>query len=490
MQPLETLTSWRGTLKEALEQATALILANGLSLALPPERTVRDWRSEGVLSREGRAFNGRNVLELLRARQLRDADLPVTLIREYLESRSSAALWNELLGGEAAEVTGELLGETPASLLASEVRGTVLFLGFAVLRQFRKIREGALVGIYHDIPTEIRQAQTRLARMAILSGETDRFASVHELLHNCTKPLSQWAPGPIASHPEYGPMVLIDPELFVPSDDCEKLGEDGGHLPDLIENQLHGMLMDALGRLDQDRRDAAYTRIRGFIAGQPMASFDELLALKRDPRIQGESDLIAFLDQVYLPAHAHDAVRKLVPRCGHCRGPMRNGECRLASCRSLHHKPLAGEGVPLEDALIARPELLRFWCDPAQEELRVYHELRKVHGEAVSLYPLTDACDVGLGALIGVDVKDYRDPVRLGRKLNEGIGRLSLYRRKILAVATRRAREESYLPRLIETLSPALKKRLEVMSVEDAIENLSALPPGSVELSNTEGSDD
>jgi len=475
MHSPDASADWQGTLKEAMAQATLLIEANRLPLELPPERTVRDWRTEGVLSKIGRRFTRRNVVEILRAKQLRDQDLPVVLIREYLQARSDVELLNELQSVPAAALTSDLLSKTPANLIDADVKGTVLFLGYAILKQFREVQKGALVGIYQNIPLEIRQAQARLARIAMMNGEEDHFASVHELLHACTRPMSEWAPGPIAQHPEYGEMVLIDPEMFVPSDDCEKLAEEGGHLEDLIETQLHGMLMDALNRLELEQRDEVYTLIRGFIAERPMASFDELQGLKRNPRIQGEPELIAFLNQVYIPAHAHDAARKLVPRCRHCNGPLRDGHCRLASCRFLHQPSVPGDSLPVDDALIARPEILRFWCDPAQEELRVYQALAAVHGAAVSLYPQTDACDIGLGTAIGVDVKDYRDPERLARKLNESIGRLTLYPRKILAVATRRARESSYLPRLTEHLSPSLRKRLEVMSVDDAIKTLSAL---------------
>jgi hypothetical protein len=111
----------------------------------------------------------------------------------------------------------------------------------------------------------------------------------------------------------------------------------------------------------------------------------------------------------------------------------------------------------------------KYWCDPAQEELRLYYGLQALFGEAVQLYPHQDRCDVAVGAEIGIDVKDYQDPVSLARKLNYSLGGLRLYPRKLLAVAARRARQTHYLDRLREQLLPAVRRSIQVMSVDEVL---------------------
>ncbi|WP_102126680.1 MerR family transcriptional regulator [Deinococcus planocerae] len=456
---------WQGNLKEALVRVRELSRELGLAVEFPTERAVRDWRDEGLLTRMGRRFTGRNVLEILRAKQLRDRDMPVALVKESLAGLSDAQLIEAILSGPAPA--------SAAAINTDHAERTAILLAHAVLKQFETVQEGHLVGQYTHLPKEVRQAQAHLARLALQEpGDTpETFASVHDLFARCVRPLGEWAPRAIANNSQYAEMVLVDPDFLVPSDDCALLAEQGGHLEDLIETQLHGRLTTALGSLDPDERPAVYTRVRQFIAEHPLATREELREVRQDPRLSGE--VAAFLEHVYVPAHADQAQAGMVARCGRCQAPLReDGRCRLITCRALHPVALPGESVPFADAFIARPEILKYWCDPAQEEVRLYRALRRVHGAAVQLYPREDACDVSLGDEIGIDVKDYRDPARLARKLNGSLGGLRLYSRTILAVASRRARNEAYLPRLREHLVPGLRQTLEVRSVDEVIDLL------------------
>lgn len=457
------LPQWRGTLKELLESAGALAERLNLSVGLPTERAVRDWRNEGLLTKEGRSFTGRNQLEVLRIKQLRNQDFPVHAIRDDIAQRSDAELYEALSEGQlfpASNDTHELLLSDTVSLLAG-----------AILKQFEATREEHIVGIYSEIPTELRQAQAYLAHLAFENGETDRFASVHELLALCRKPMSAWAPVPLAGHPGYATAVLIDPEFLVPTEECNQFAEQGGRIDDLIEKRLHEGLTQALSRITEDERAEAYTLVRRFIADHPLATMEELGRIRKNPRLNPK--VAAFLDQVYQPVHVSETRHGQVLRCSHCHGPMTpQGKCRLATCRSLHPVSQTGAALPAERVSVARPEILRYWCDPAQEELRLYHALREVHGDTVHLYPDEDRCDVSLGTRIGVDVKDYANPARLAAKLNSGIGGLRLYDHKILAVAARRARTDQYLARLKEKLTPHLRRTIDVMGVDEAIELL------------------
>jgi hypothetical protein len=149
-----------------------------------------------------------------------------------------------------------------------------------------------------------------------------------------------------------------------------------------------------------------------------------------------------------------------------------DGLCVLAGCRDDHAVRDAAP-IPLEMAYLARPEVLKYWADPAREELRLYDALRREKrlSDRVQLYPHSDRCDVAIGEDVGVDVKDYRDPVRLAQRLNRSIGQLSHYPERILAIARRRWSLD-YRDRLYEQLSPDRQLTLRVMSVDQAISYL------------------
>jgi hypothetical protein len=140
-----------------------------------------------------------------------------------------------------------------------------------------------------------------------------------------------------------------------------------------------------------------------------------------------------------LPIHASDARDGQVRRCAHCNALITENVCSLAGCRDDYPTEDA-PSAPLNAAYIARPEVLKYWADPAREELRLYDELSKSKRlrERVQLYPHSDWCDVAIGEDVEIDVKDYHDPVRLAQRLNRSLGNLGHYPERILAIAKRR----------------------------------------------------
>ena len=118
-------------------------------------------------------------------------------------------------------------------------------------------------------------------------------------------------------------------------------------------------------------------------------------------------------------------------------------------------------------------EVLKYWVDPARDELRLFDSLSKA-GIDASLYPNSDRCDVAVRDYVGIDVKDYRDPVSLARRLNHDVSGLMHYReRRIVAIADRRVRTNSdYIARVRERLRPSICKEIEVLSVTSTIREL------------------
>jgi hypothetical protein len=408
------------------------------------------------------------ALEALGIMRLRSDGLTAGAAAEKCIALNEERLWLFLTAPPAA----------PASPTSAFARDTLHLLAKGILEQYQLVTRGAIVGHTDDrrtgsqnTPLTLWQAGAHLGRLYFEEGREDQAASFHALLDYCTKPLRDWVPHAVWSLPEAADTVFIDADYRVPSEDCEVIAQQmqGTNLEDLIEKRLHNDLTQSLSKLGDDA-DAAYTTIREFIGRHPLATTTELNGLYTQPGLNNAA--IAFVQRLYTPVHANVATQGQVQRCHFCNAPVgRDGRCMLQGCRYDHPHTKLTEAIPLEQARVASPEVLKYWVDPAREELRLYDALRKV-GIAVDLYPHIDRCDIAIGEEVGIDVKDYRDPVRLSWKLNQGIVGLRHYPRSILAVADRRAWNGDYIERLREQLSSENQQRLELRSVSDAIRML------------------
>jgi hypothetical protein len=454
------------------EEAVAVVGSLARRLAIPGEvpslRTLRLWRSRQLLSRSGRRLTRRNLLEILGIMRLRGQGVTMGAAAERC-----AAIDEERL---LSLVT--VMSAAPPTTLADFAEVTLVLLARSVLEQYHLVTQGAIVGhsdsphtAITNTPTSLKQAAARLGRLYLEEGREDRAASLHMLLSLCTQPLGEWAPAAVAGIADAADAVLIDPFYRVPTEECEAIAlrTDGVNMEDLIERRLHRDLGRTLSKLEEDAAPA-YTVIRGFIGRHPLATGPELQTLYAKPELP--TPAVEFVRSLYAPVHASFALHGLVHRCGHCHAVVdRDGRCTLQGCREDHPQGKLAEPVPLDGALVARPEVLRYWADPAREELRIFDALTRA-GVAARLYPHCDRCDVAVADAVGVDVKDYRDPVQLARRLNRGMGGLAHYRRKVLAVADRRARYGDYVERLREQLMPEYRELIDVWSVRETIARL------------------
>jgi hypothetical protein len=344
------------------------------------------------------------------------------------------------------------------------------FLAKSIIFQYQLVKKGYIVGDLDPSKNmPLQQAMAHLGRLYLTERKEDQAASVHHLLQLCMQPIAQWAPQAIASLEPYREAILIDPDYCVPSEDCEAIAEEleGVHLSDLIERQLHEQLTSALKKLGSDV-DWGYTTVREFIVRHPLATRVELAGLSQNPELTNE--VIELVRDLYRPVHAVYAHNGLVRRCSFCQCLLdQSGHCILAGCRQDHPHPHTNQNIQIDEAFIVRPEVLKFWVDPAREELRIYDSLRilsHLQGK-VKLYPHSDRCDISIDD-VGIDVKDYQDPVRLAYRLNRSLGGLSYYSTKILAIAQRRW-SRVYQDRLLEQLDHHSREVLQVMSVDQVI---------------------
>lgn len=353
---------------------------------------------------------------------------------------------------------------------------TLQLLACGILELYRNVDHGHIVGYIDPLqgrhtPDALRKAMTHLGRAYLAEGSPDKAASVHLLLQQCTTPLGAWAPRSLASLSDYRRTILIDPTYLVPSEDCDEIAASAGgaHLDDLMERRWHEALMTTLHSQGAAAAALVYTRVREFLGRHPMASRADLASIAQDPELPYEAG--AWLTSIYRRAHRSEAREGLVPRCGWCQGRWGlDGYCTLVGCRADHPDAKPAEPLPVADAWIAQDALLKYWADPAREELRLYDALQAepALGNIVTLYPHQDRCDVGIAEEIGIDVKDYQDPFRLADRFNRSLGGLSHYPRRILAIAERRW-NAPYRDQLLDRLNDERRISLEVMSVTKAI---------------------
>lgn len=478
------------TLEEAVILMTSYAPTLGLDRSsLPDARTLRSWRVKRILSIEARHFTRRTLLEAFVIVRLRLQGM--TLSAASTVARGIADETALLAQLTTTPTTGVPLVPATASP-GAEQRGidpllTLQLLATGIVALYTRVRAGALVGHsdltqpgYESTPPPLYQAMAYLGRYYFLEGHQDMVASVHQLLFLCQRKLYKWAPRVLAELDGYQDVVLVDPDYRVPSEDCETIAASAkrGDLGDLIEDQLHKRLRGAINR--SASADETYTAIRAFIGAHPLATRSELRALRANQAIPDEA--IAFLDNLYQSVHAYEARDGLVQRCNWCGALISaaTNACSLAGCRDDYPETKTQDPVPLAEARIPPPEALKFWADPAREELRLHKALnsvRRLHGHVI-LYPHSDRCDVSVDDEVGIDVKDYRDPVRLAQRLNGSIGGLEYYPRRILAIARRRW-NRVYREQLLDHLTPERRAQLEVMSVSQTIQVLrdSALAP-------------
>ena len=436
----------------------------------PSVRTLRLWRSKGWLRKDGRRLTQRNLLEALGIMRLAADGVATGTAAQRCASLDDERLTALILNQS----------ETPAIETNDFAKVTLDLLALGIAEQYRQVERGEIVGfVKHGRreverpPIALRQAMARLGRLYFEDGAEDRAASVHLLLEHCMTPLSCWAPSAIIGLPESGGLILIDPEYRVPSEDCTAILAEapGSNLDDLIERRLHRRLSSTISQPGVDV-DRAYTVIREFIARHPLATRAEFRELGNSLEIP--DDAFRFVQSLYNTVHADHWVGGRIDRCYHCSAPIScSGRCFLQGCREDHPRTEKAKPVEPADANVAQSAVLKYWIDPAREELRLFDALRDKKIDA-HLYPHSDRCDVSIGEEVGVDVKDYRDPAPLARRLNRDESGLNLYpNRRIVAVADRRVRNNrEYIPRLKEGLMPDIRESIEILSVGSTIREL------------------
>ena len=317
---------------------------------------------------------------------------------------------------------------------------TVRLLARGLCDIYEQTQSGMAVFQDARMPPSARRACARLSRHCVEAGVPDIGASIHLVMDRLGSALSEWGVPQWTGAFAYSDVVLGDPELGVPSADCETLARGAGSEINAQEELHHEQLRGTVQAYPERDRVEAYTALREFVVRRPALPYAELSTWVV---AAGHIPALRFLSSLYRPApHAAYFGGKL-RTCSHCgallwpdpKDSVREGRCRIRQCRLSHPTAAIGEEIDAPETWrAAPPAVLAYWVGPAQDELLI-HDTLVAAGRQVHLYPMMDAADIGLdGLALGIDVKTYASPLLLGSRLTRSIGRLEIFARRIIAV--------------------------------------------------------
>lgn len=488
---LDTVRQWQGTAEFLTEELNHQIKELKLSVEVPAVRTVRLWRSKNIFSQpKKQRFGFRQILEGLVTALLLKKGWTLAAIAQVLPSLSDIDLQQQI----SAESEGKETIWIPDSLVKDHrkqidlAENAVVLLAQGIIRLYRKINDKNNIVKQDDklLPGELYQGMCKLGRLYIENGQIDQASSVHQILNLARFPLKneQWNL-PIFQQPEfsYRDVTLIDPQMCVPTSDCETIAHHYGGFGEnnLIERRLYNHLKENTEKLAFRRQHLAYTKIRELLGRFSLIGqrklFDYVEKHDLTPLQREISEFFTEVPDIWL-------IKNLAHRCAYCGTLMRphinnkrypDGQCLIIQC-SGHLNPKVGEKLdPNKDQLlVAKPQILTYWTAPAIDELAIY-DIAKKEGLEVELYPNSDICDIGINnRFIGIDAKSYSSPVVLAAKLNHSIGGLIHYSHRIIAISDRLIQENPYyLDILRERLEPKNpQSTLQIMSVSEIIQKL------------------
>lgn len=496
----EDIRQWQGTADAFTLVMQRKVKQLGLPIEAPSLRTVRLWRSKQLLSHpKGQSFGFRQILEGFATALLLKKGWTLAAIAEVLPAFEDMTLEEQIIA-EASGKNPAWLGavETPQLLLSREYHQesaigeeAIVLLAQGILRQYDRILDRREIVRQDDgLPPELQSAMCKFGRLYIEAGQCDRAACVHDVLDRARYSLDGEKWGLEVFHQSsfrFSKVILIDPDLRVPTSDCSVVANISGTFGEdnVIEHRLHTLLRDATERLGVRRQHAAYTTLRGLFGHRSLIGERGLLDYLHDNRLtplQGRI-LEAFFD----PVPDIWLIAGLAHRCAHCGTLMRphpdrkrypEGRCPIRQCNSKYPAKVSERLDPkAEQLLIAKSKILTYWSGPAIDELAILDEAKR-SGLSTELYPESDLCDISIDDYaIGIDAKSYSSPVSLALRLNHSIGGLIHYRRRIIAVSDELVADNlSYL----STLRSLLDKKgdpatLEILSVSSVIKMLRSI---------------
>ncbi|MEN8445704.1 MAG: hypothetical protein ABG776_11905, partial [Cyanobacteria bacterium J06555_13] len=333
-----------------------------------------------------------------------------------------------------------------------------------------------------SIPSELYRAMCKLGRLYIEEGLSDKAACVHPVLDRARHSFRSkaWQLEVFNQNGfRFSDVILIDPDLYVPTSDCAEIAQtNGGWGEDnVVEYRLYQRLKTYTEQLGTRKQHLGYTALRELTVRHSLIKEKVLWDYLEDHQLLPlQEKIIDFFDRI----PESWLIKGKANQCAHCGTLMhphpnyqrfKEGRCPIRQCNS-RYLPKVSEALDPEQhrLLVAKPQILTYWTGPGIDELAIFDAAKK-QGLKAELYPESDLCDVSLNDYeIGIDAKSYISPVSLALRLNQSIGGLGYYQRRIIAISDQLiADNPNYLPTLQSTLAkkgdPATLEVLPVSAV-------------------------
>ncbi|MEL7356836.1 MAG: hypothetical protein AAFN40_09780 [Cyanobacteria bacterium J06560_6] len=487
----DRVRQWSGSAQGLTEEIQHQIGLLNISVVPPALRTIRLWRSKKLLSQpKGKKFGFRQILEGLATALLLNRGWTLSAIGQVLPNLSDADIKKQILAESenkdpnwSAAITQSPAFSDNQRKVTDMAEDAVVLLAQGVLKQYTRILNQEIVRQDDGIPSELYRAMCKLGRLYIETGLPDKAACVHTVLNHARYSFESevWQLKVFSQNDfRFSEVVLVDPDLYVPTSDCAEIaGANGGWGEDnIIEYRLYQRLKTYTEQLGTRRQHLGYTALRELAVRQSLitekALWDYLEEHRLTPLQEGIID--TFFDRV----PESWLIKEKANQCAHCGTLMHphpnhkqfeEGRCPIRQCNS-RYSPKVSEALDPKQhrLLIGKPQILTYWTGPGIDEIAIFDAAKK-QGLKAELYPESDLCDVSLNDYaIGIDAKSYVSPVSLALRLNQSIGGLSYYDRRIIAVSDQLITDNpSYLSVLRSTLSkkgdPATLEVLPVSAV-------------------------
>ncbi|MEV6373611.1 hypothetical protein [Micromonospora musae] len=260
--------------------------------------------------------------------------------------------------------------------------------------------------------------QLALDRLTLLAWHQDAPApaSVVELLQLAQEPFGDWKIDLTDADVDPDESLLI---YGRPTAACEELGRLRGDVEgEIRENALLRAVMDKSRARNAPQ---SYVAFRELLIRQPAIAAIELDARLADPNLALLADEVR---QAYVeapPEAMADGVIRTCAGCGGLRLPLDDDRTWVCQDDSCPAPGTTGADHPASEGMWwLRRELRTFITAPGRAELRIADTIGKL-GVSVALWPDFDACDIAVFTEQPwvADIKAWRNPVRLARRLRE-----------------------------------------------------------------------
>lgn len=482
---------WSGSAKDLTEEIQHQTGLLNISIEPPALRTIRLWRSKKLLSQpKGKKFGFRQILEGLATALLLKRGWTLSSVGEVLPNFSDADIERQILAESenrdpnwsAAIAQSHSFAASPRNIIDT-AEDAVVLLAQGILKQYTRVLNQEIVRQDDSMPSELYRAMCKLGRLYIEEGTPDEAACVHTVLDRARHSFrsEDWRLKVFSQNDfRFSDVVLIDPDLYVPTSDCTEVAQaNGGWGEDnVVEYRLYQRLKTYTEQLGTCRQHLGYTALRELAVRHSLIREKALWDYLEDRQLLPLQERIVdtFFDQI----PESWLIKGKANRCAYCRTLMhphpndqrfKEGRCPIRQCNS-RYVPKVSEALDPEQyrLLVAKPQILTYWTGPGIDELAIF-DTAKQQGLRAELYPESDLCDVSLNDYeIGIDAKSYISPVSLALRLNQSIGGLGYYQRRIIAISDQLiADNPSYLSTLQSTLSkkgdPATAEVLPVSAV-------------------------